>query len=122
MQNSKCSMQNCQSGNNKRLTFRTDDGTFGVKGAQLPEDPKLYMCIVKLKDYEDLDVTPDEVERLLEKQIPRHYELWNEQCFCPNCNKLFGSYNTLKTLIHWEMPYCKFCGQALDWSDSDAKQ
>ena len=53
----------------------------------------------------------------LEKQIPKHYELWNNQCSCPNCNKLFGSYDQLKTLIHWEMPYCKFCGQALIWSN-----
>ena len=53
----------------------------------------------------------------LEKQMPKHYELWNNQCSCPNCNKLFGSYDQLKTLIHWEMPYCKFCGQALIWKD-----
>jgi hypothetical protein len=53
----------------------------------------------------------------LEKQIPKHYELWNNQCSCPTCNKLFGSYDQLKTLIHWEMPYCKFCGQALIWKD-----
>ena len=55
----------------------------------------------------------------LEKQIPKRYELWNGQCSCPNCNKLFGSYSQLKTLIHWEMPYCKFCGQALDWSETE---
>lgn len=53
----------------------------------------------------------------LKKQIPKRYELWNGQCSCPNCNKLFGSYSQLKTLIHWEMPYCKFCGQALDWGN-----
>ena len=53
----------------------------------------------------------------IEKQIPKKIELWNGQCSCPNCNKLFGNYSTLKTLIHWEMPFCKFCGQALDWSD-----
>ncbi len=56
-------------------------------------------------------------KKALEKQIPKHYELWNNQCSCPNCNKLFGSYDQLKTLIHWEMPYCKFCGQALIWKD-----
>ena len=55
----------------------------------------------------------------LEKQIPKHFELWNGQCACPNCNKLFGSHSQLKTLIYWEMPYCKFCGQALDWSDNE---
>ena len=53
----------------------------------------------------------------IEKQIPKKFELWNGQCSCPNCNKLFGNYSQLKTLIHWEMPFCKFCGQALDWSD-----
>lgn len=55
----------------------------------------------------------------LEKQIPKKYELWNGQCSCPNCKKVFGSYAQFKTLIHWEMPYCKFCGQALDWSDAE---
>ena len=54
----------------------------------------------------------------LEKQIPKKYELFNGQCCCPACNKLFGSYTQLKNLIHWEMPYCKFCGQALDWSEN----
>ena len=55
----------------------------------------------------------------LSKQIPKHFELWNGQCSCPNCKKLFGSYSQFKTLIHWEMPYCKYCGQALDWSDTE---
>lgn len=55
----------------------------------------------------------------IKKQIPKKIEIWNGQCACPNCNKLFGSYAQLKTLIHWEMPYCKFCGQALDWSDNE---
>ena len=54
----------------------------------------------------------------LEKQMPKKIKLWNGQCACPNCNKLFGSYAQLKTLIAWEMPCCKWCGQALDWSDT----
>lgn len=53
----------------------------------------------------------------LNKQIPKKYELFNGQCSCPNCKALFGSFTQLKNLIHWEMPYCKFCGQALDWSE-----
>ena len=57
--------------------------------------------------------------KALEKQIPKHYTLWNGQCSCPNCKKLFGSYSQFKTLIHWEMPYCKYCGQALDWGDTE---
>lgn len=55
----------------------------------------------------------------LEKQIPKKFEVWNGNCCCPACNKLFGTYTQFKTLIHWEMPYCKYCGQALDWSDTE---
>ena len=55
----------------------------------------------------------------LDKQIPKKFEVWNGQCSCPNCKKLFGNYAQFKTLIHWEMPHCKFCGQALDWSDNE---
>lgn len=53
--------------------------------------------------------------KALEKQMPKKIELWNGQCCCPNCKKLYGSYSQLKTLTTWEMPFCKWCGQALDW-------
>ena len=61
------------------------------------------------------------VEEAVKKQIPKKYEVWNGQCSCPKCHILFGSYDTLKTLISWKMDYCKFCGQALDWSDGERK-
>lgn len=34
-------------------------------------------------------------------------------CECPNCKKIFGWLSI--------SPYCKYCGQALDWSDEDGK-
>ena len=52
----------------------------------------------------------------LEKQIPKKIELFNGQVFCPNCKKLFGNYNDLKEFISW---HCKYCGQALDWSEEE---
>lgn len=55
----------------------------------------------------------------LAKQTPKKYEVWNGQCCCPNCEVLFGDYKTLKSLISWKMDYCKYCGQALDWSDDE---
>lgn len=55
----------------------------------------------------------------LDKQIPKRFELWNGQCSCPNCKKLFGSNEQRKRLVYWEMPYCKYCGQKLDWGDSN---
>ena len=69
------------------------------------------------------DVDNDELSRMIDKaidkQIAKKYELWNGQCCCPTCKKIFGGYPQLKTLIHWEMPHCKYCGQALDWSDEE---
>lgn len=59
------------------------------------------------------------VVEALEKQIPKKYEIWNGQCCCPNCNVMFGNYDDLKLLKSWKMDYCKFCGQALDWSDGE---
>lgn len=51
-----------------RLTFHEKDGTFGVAGMnEENQDQKLYMCIVKLKDYEDKGLSPDEVEQLTYK-------------------------------------------------------
>lgn len=57
------------------------------------------------------------MQKSLEKQIPKKYEVWNGQCSCPHCNVMFGNYDDLKLLKSWKMDYCKFCGQALDWSD-----
>lgn len=52
----------------------------------------------------------------LKKQIPKKIEVWNGQASCPCCEKLYGNANDIKKLIHWEFPYCKFCGQKIDWS------
>lgn len=52
----------------------------------------------------------------LGKQMPKKIELFNGQCSCPNCKKLFGNYNDLKEFISW---HCKYCGQALDWSEEE---
>lgn len=56
------------------------------------------------------------VEEAVKKQMPIKYEVSYGQCRCPNCKSLFGSYEVFKTLRSWEMDYCKFCGQRLDWS------
>ena len=55
--------------------------------------------------------------KALEKTKPRQIENWNNQACCPNCQKLFGNIDYIKKLVVWEMNYCKYCGQALDWKD-----
>ena len=44
----------------------------------------------------------------LEKQIPKKHVKTKSEIVCPTCRTLVGS-----------NPYCKYCGQALDWSDTE---
>lgn len=54
----------------------------------------------------------------VEKQfMPKKIEEWNGQASCPHCKRLFGPINIIKKLISWDMYYCKWCGQKLDWSE-----
>ncbi len=51
----------------KRLTFHEDNGNWGVEGVGevYSVDEKIYRCLDKLKDYEDIGLNPDEVENLI---------------------------------------------------------
>ena len=42
----------------------------------------------------------------LEKQIPKKPVKTRSEIVCPTCDTLVGS-----------SPYCRYCGQALDWSE-----
>ena len=49
-----------------RLTFHEENGDFSVAGMdETNRDEKLYACICKLKDYEDLGFHPSELELIL---------------------------------------------------------
>lgn len=56
------------------------------------------------------------VNDAVEKQIKKKIEVWNGQASCPCCNKLFGEMKIINNLISWDMDYCKWCGQKLDWT------
>ncbi len=59
----------------------------------------------------------------LEKQIPKKptHEATLYKCFtCPNCKNVvdeFIDFRGEKTRVI--TPYCKFCGQNLDWGDKE---
>lgn len=55
------------------------------------------------------------VQKAVYKQIPRAVDMQNEKLLCPNCGKIFGYLRSFLTLSHWDMPHCKYCGQALKW-------
>ena len=47
-------------------------------------------------------------KKALEKQIPKKPVKTRSEIVCPTCNTLVGS-----------SPYCRYCGQAIDWSDTE---
>ena len=95
-----------------QLSIQTVKENITILESQKPEDAGYYLQL----EHEKL------VLDALEKQMPKHYELWNGQCCCPNCKKLFGSSLQLELLRYWDMPYCKFCGQALIWKDHSTEK
>ena len=44
----------------------------------------------------------------IEKQIPKKPRKTRTEIVCPTCATLIGS-----------SPYCRYCGQAIDWSDTN---
>ncbi len=49
-----------------RLTFHEENGDVVVRGMnETNQDEKIYACIFKLKDYEDLGFNPSELEMIL---------------------------------------------------------
>lgn len=80
-----------------------------------PDDMENYM------KFEDECIkqgfTLDSILKSREKQTEKKIEIFNGQASCPNCKHFFGEMNVIRRLIAWNMPYCKHCGQKLDWSD-----
>lgn len=82
-----------------------------------PDDMENYMkfedeCIKQ-------EFTLDSILKSREKQTAKKIEIFNGQASCPNCKHFFGEMNVIRSLIAWNMPYCKHCGQKLDWSDEE---
>lgn len=82
-----------------------------------PDDMENYM------KFEDECIkqgfTLDSILKSREKQTAKKIEIFNGQTSCPNCKHFFGEMNVIRSLIAWNMPYCKHCGQKLDWSDEE---
>ena len=110
----------------KELCEACDVAISAMKELQLYKDGKL--CLVpedvytrqceELDAYKQLGIL-EEVREAVEKQDPKKVEIWNGQAMRPNCRSLFGNMSDIRKLIAWDMPHCKFCGQAIDWSEEE---
>lgn len=63
--------------------------------------------------------------RAVEKQIPKkvaHEATLYKCCTCPTCKNAIDEFIEFvpnQPRIRVETLYCKYCGQALDWSDTE---
>ena len=59
----------------------------------------------------------------LEKQIPKkptHEATLYRCCTCPTCKNVIDEFTDfLGKRVRVTVQHCKYCGQALDWSDSE---
>lgn len=59
-----------------------------------------------------------ELDEALKKQTPRKPNLsGNHSYLCPNCNRFLDRHEQAHGNI--DIPYCKWCGQKLDWTALD---
>lgn len=71
-------------------------------------------ALKEIQEYKKLG-TLEEVREKVEKQKSKKIEVWNGQASCPTCHKLFGNMADINKLVCWNMTYCKWCGQHIDW-------
>lgn len=96
----------------ERLTTRLENGAAvwnQCGGHYLDCAPDMSVVLNRLCRYEDTELSPEEIERMKGKQIPKKICVdlygWNE---CPNHCTTCG-------LIQRDSKYCPHCGQALKW-------
>lgn len=76
------------------------------KALELQNDVKFSEKYQGVQEYTEMLIVCKEA---LKKQIPRKPVEVRNEIVCPTCKTLVGS-----------SPYCRYCGQALDWSDNNA--
>ena len=61
--------------------------------------------------------------KALEKQMPKkitHEASLYECCTCPKCKNVVDKFERFgDSMVRVKYNYCHFCGQALDWSDTE---
>lgn len=73
-----------------------------MSGKQIDKD--CFCLSLGSDDFEWLE----KAKEALGKQIPKKPVKTKSEIVCPTCNTFLGS-----------SPYCRYCGQAIDWSDTE---
>lgn len=105
-----------------RLTQKDDSGNWSLKGLPWKDtyvgqvitrntEEKIYGALWKLKDYEESGLDPEQVQKLVEMNVPkklnRIYGVFGERYECPNCGSSLIDIDALAG-------HCKWCGQRVE--------
>lgn len=88
-----------------------------------PQEAIITLKREYLGDSEFMELAKQMGANALRKQIPTkvtHEATLYRCCTCPNCKNVvddFIDFHNQKTRV--TPSYCKYCGQALDWSDAE---
>lgn len=69
----------------------------------------------RLAQYEETCLTPQQLKKLIPAKVEHGATIY--QCgTCPSCRNVVNEFEKWgEQSVHITVPYCKFCGQALDW-------
>lgn len=83
---------------------------------------KITVPNVSGKDTVQLNIPADcyfDILTAVDKQVKGKVKLWNGQTVCPRCGRLFGNSKDISSMYKHHNSYCRYCGQALDWSEEN---
>ena len=111
----------------ERITKRIDEthACYAICEKECPdgiyEDNPACMCMAskmamkRLLEYEDTDLTPEEIRELKERdtaKVPDDTDDEYDMYVCPNCDMAIGTIGDKK-----EHHFCLNCGQRLKWEE-----
>lgn len=74
------------------------------------------------KEVEAITLAISAINRITPKK-PGHNATIRNACTCPRCSNVVDEFTEFRgQRLRVTSPYCKFCGQALDWGDGDEEQ
>lgn len=69
------------------------------------------------EQYEAIDEAIKAVKKTIPQKVTHEATLY-ERCTCPNCKSRVDEFaDFFEGEVRIPVKYCKFCGQALDWSE-----
>ena len=84
-------------------------------------DDGVYIDMNRLREYEDTDLTPDEIRELKERDAAKAPEIHENKrssvYTCPSCNLVLINKDEKGWFCGKHYKFCPDCGQRIKWED-----